>query len=33
MWLFTSVVLPVLGIASKMFGLGMLAYFVLASAK
>jgi hypothetical protein len=33
MWLFSSVVLPILGIASKMFGLGMLAYFVLASAK
>ena len=33
MWLYTSVIMPVLGLASKLFGLGMLAYFVLASAK
>jgi hypothetical protein len=33
MWLYTNLVMPILGLASKMFGLGMLAYFVLASAK
>ena len=33
MWLFSSIVMPLLGMASKMFGLGMLAYFVLASTK
>ena len=33
MWLYTNLIMPILGLASKMFGLGMLAYFVIASAK
>jgi hypothetical protein len=33
MWLYTNLLLPMMGMASKLFGLGMLAYFVLASTK